>query len=489
MFEHDQDVAAAGVSPRPGTGAKSIRIGVLSSISKLDPRDAVDNISGLVLGQIFEAPYAIAAGETTVRPQLLEPLRHDRGLQYSAAVRPDIHFSDGTLLTAEIAARSLRAAKVLQSKAAVDFYDNRVIFTLTEPNPRFDLTLTQGNTAIVLDKGLQLHGTGAYMFEQRPNLRVLQDARSIRLVRNPHFHGRAAADELQFVVLPADEQGNPARLIEALQRGEVDITNALTMADLSTYGLTGLTPSMQPGNSTGILFFNTERRPLQSALVRRAIASAIDVHDIATKSFDKNPAAFVAPNVLPPMMGRAMGIPVTDRAAAKQLLDGSGTRPARLSLLVPWAPRPYMPKPLPVAHAIRSQLAEVGIAVDLRETKTSEEFFGDLVRGNYDLALAGWITDTPDPADFFEALLWSKMCEGENHSNHSRWKSSIMDAALARFRTEPTEDNKRAIHRLVTEEAPLVPLIYGQSVAVHSRKLRNVTVSATGVMSLAGVTL
>ncbi len=62
-------------------------------------------------------------------------------------------------------------------------------------------------------------------------------------------------------------------------------------------------------------------------------------------------------------------------------------------------------------------------------------------------------------------------------------------AALMRFREAPTEENKREIHRLVREEAPLVPLIYGQSVVVHSRRMRNVTMSATGVLSLAGVTL
>ena len=54
---------------------KIVRVGVLSGISKLDPREAVDNISGMVLGQIFETPYGIAAGETQVQPQLFEPLR------------------------------------------------------------------------------------------------------------------------------------------------------------------------------------------------------------------------------------------------------------------------------------------------------------------------------------------------------------------------------------------------------------------------------
>ena len=78
------------------------------------------------------------------------------------------------------------------------------------------------------------------------------------------------------------------------------------------------------------------------------------------------------------------------------------------------------------------------------------------------------------------------MCEGDNHSNHSRWKDASTDAALARFRADPTEANKSEIHRLLIEEAPLVPLIYGQSTVVHARKVRNVTITATGVLSLAG---
>jgi ABC-type transport system substrate-binding protein len=469
--------------------SRVIRVGVLSGVSKLDPREAIDNVSGMVLGQVFEAPYGIAAGETAVHPQLFEPLRAEGRLQYSAAVLPGVRFSDGTPLTADLAARSLRGAKVLQNKAAVEVRNDRVWFTLTAPNPRFDLTLTQGNTAIVLDRGTQLIGTGAFMFEQRPNVRLLQTAKSVRLVRNPEYHGTSAVDEVEFRVCQADEDGTPRQLLEALRAGEVDLTTALTMADVSAQQIPGVAPALQPGNSTGILFFNCERRILALANVRRGIALALDLHDAAAKSFDKNPAAFIAVNLLPPMMGRATGLPVTDRAQALKLLDASGAKPARLSLLVPWAPRPYMPKPLPLAQSIQKQLAAVGIAVELRETKTSEEFFGDLVRGNYDLALAGWIADTPDPADYLEALLWSKMCEGDNHSNHSRWKHSGMDAALARFRENPSEDNKREIHRIVREEAPLVPLIYGQSVVVHSRKMRNVTVSATGVLTLSGVTV
>ena len=468
--------------------SKVVRVGILSAIGKIDPREAVDDISGMILGQIFETPYAIAAGQTDVRPQLFEPLRQEGRLQYSAAVRPGIRFSDATPLTAQLAAFSLRASKVLENKAIVEVREERVWFTLSAPNPRFDLILTQDNCAIVLDRGTQLLGTGAFMFEQRPALRSLQSASEIRLVRNPHYRGTTLVDEVHFRVCPADEDGTPAQLVEALRHGAVDVTTALTLADLSTHQLTGLSPSMQPGHSTGILFFNTERRPLADTNVRRAIALAIDLHEIASRSYEKNPAAFIAASLLPPLMGRSSGLPSTDKEAAKQMLEASGAKPSRLSLLIPWAPRPYLPKPLPVAQAIQKQLAGIGIVVDVVETNSNEAFFGDLNRGNYDMALAGWIADTPDPADFFEALLWSRSGT-EHYSNLSHWKHAATDDALARFRESPTEENKRTIHALVRDEAPLVPLIYGQSVVLHSRKMRNVALTATGVLSLAGVTV
>ncbi|HYH05960.1 MAG TPA: ABC transporter substrate-binding protein [Thermoanaerobaculia bacterium] len=466
-----------------------VRVGILSPIANLDPREAVDSISGMLLGQIYEAPYAVVAGVTNVRPVLFEPLREEGRLQYSAAVRQGVFFSDGTPLTADLAVRSLRASKVLASKTHVEVRAGRVWFALLTPNPRFDLWLTETNCSIVLDAGSQLLGTGPFMFDERPNLRLLQSATRVRLVRNPHYQGKTGIHELEFRVCPAADDGSPRQLIEALRNGEIDLTNALTMADLSRHQLTSVTPSLQPGNSTGILFFNTERRVLARSDVRRGIALALDLHDLAATSFDKNPVAFIAANLLPPLMGRSAGIPYSDRNAARHLLEASGAKPSRLSLLVPWAPRPYLPKPLPLAHAIQRQLAALDIAVDLCETHTSDEFFGDLLRGNYDMALAGWTADTPDPADYFEALLWSKMCEGPHHSNHSRWKNGAMDAALARFREHPSDENKREIHRLVREEAPLVPLLYGQSVVVHSPRLRNVAVSATGVLTLAGVTV
>lgn len=484
------------IAPRPELPAaiaetpKAVRVGVLSPINKLDPRDAVDYVSAVVLGQVFDTPYQIT-GDASAKPLLFEPLRRDdaHGTQYSAIVRAGVRFSDGTPLTPEIAARSLRATSVLRNKATVEVRGGRVCFTLSSPNPRFELTLAQTSCAIVLDRGLQLLGTGPFVFDHRPNLRMLQMTPVVRLVRNPHYHGTTDVDEIQFHVLPAAPDGSPRSLIEALRSGEVDVTTALSAADLTTHRLSGLTAAMHPANSTAVLFMNSERRLLSSRDVRKGIACALDRHLLAAAAYDRNPAAFIAASVLPPSMGRGMGVPRFDRLEAARLLDESGARGAKLTMVIPWGPRPYLPKPLSVAVAIQKQLESVGITLSLVETRSSDEFFDALFSGRFDLALAGWIADTPDPADYFEALLWSKTIGSDNHSNYGRWTSEATDDALARFRSAPSDTNRQEIDRIIRDEAPLVPLMYGQSTVVHSRRLRNVTISPIGSLPLAEVTV
>src|SRR5690349_19801353 len=125
------------------SAVKSVRVGVVSSISKLDPRDSADHVSALVLAQIFETPYVADGTGTGAKPCLFEPLKQESldGLQYSAAVRPNVRFSEGTVLTADIAVRALRGAGVLAKRASVEVRGERVWFTLAARNPRFELTL------------------------------------------------------------------------------------------------------------------------------------------------------------------------------------------------------------------------------------------------------------------------------------------------------------------------------------------------------------
>jgi len=96
---------------------KVLRVGVLSAVKALDPRDAQDTVSVAFLTQVFEAPYAQPPdAETPPRPLLFDgPLRREEPVGdrqvYSGRLRAGVKFSDGTPTTAPDVAASLNKAE------------------------------------------------------------------------------------------------------------------------------------------------------------------------------------------------------------------------------------------------------------------------------------------------------------------------------------------------------------------------------------------
>lgn len=418
---------ADGMAPGIAGMAKTLRVGIASSIETLDPRAASGGATALVLGQIFETPAT-----------LFDPLRaeDDAGLLFSAAVRSEVRFSDGTLLSAEIAARSLRDTRALAGRVAVEVRGNRIWFRLTAPDPRFDLTLARHACAIVLERGPQLHGTGPFMFDHRPSLRLLQLSPSIRLVRNPYYRSLTAIQEIRFAVIPPDADGAPRKLLHALRQESIDLTTAVD----PNVPLTGLASVIQPGSSTAVLLFNTGRRPASSVEVRRGIAAALDRQQLAFACYHRNAGAFAAGQVLPPPLGGGGTPAPRDLDEARRLLAGVGSR---LTLLVSPSPRPWLPKPVAAASAIQGQLAQAGVSVAILEARNDDEYTAALGNHTFDLALAGCMAETP--ADFLEAV------------------RSLGDDCT--------------------------PLLYGHTTVLHAPHLGNISVSPAGFLCLGDVKL
>lgn len=468
---------------------RTLRIGVLSGIGTLDPRELGDTITGLVLGQIFEMAYRLTPSGA-IEPHLFaEPLREERaGAQtvYSAPVREGIVFSDGTPLTAAIAAASLAKAGALRGRATVSARDGRVHFAMSGPSPRFENVLTQWNCGIVLEKGTTLLGTGPYRFPGATSLHLLGQAGEVRLVRNERYAGTAHADELLFAIYPPDAAAVPTKLIEAAKNGQIDVTLHLAAQDIIRSGITGFQPMMQPGNSTGFLFLNCERPMFRDASLRRAVRDAIDPVPVAEINYEKNHFAFLARDIIPLLMSKPSGLTPTRE---RELLSKHPAKPARIQMLLPWAPRPYLPKPLASAKEIARQLGTYGIDVQLTQPSSSAEAFRMLANGDYDLGLGGWVADNPDPAEFYESLLSSAQVSrnGQYLTNLARWSDKTTDAALAAYRANPSAENRKVVSDLIESEAMMVPLIYGASTAIRARKVKDFHITASGHVSFGDV--
>jgi ABC-type transport system substrate-binding protein len=471
---------------------KTLRVGVLTPVSTLDPREAQDFVSALAVLQIFETPYAQPATAGSPPEPLLfeERLRQEPAAAgtttYSAALRSGIRFSDGTPLTVQHVADSLLKAATLREQADVEVRGDRIFFHLKRPNARFDLVLARRFAGITRETGGTLIGTGPYVPAPGSTLERM------RLMRNPHYRKPPAIDEVVFQLYPPDAEGHPEALLAALEAGEVDFTNALSREDIMR--LKHVRRWTEPGSSTAILYMNTERPGLNEARVRRAIALSIDRLEIA-KMFYTSATAFAASSLLAPMLGRGSDGLAYDPVRARGLLAMPGVhKPERLSFLLIFGPRPYLPNPRRVGEHIAAQIEKLGIAVDLVPTTTIQEYYGKVQRGEYDLALAGWITDTLDPVDFLEATLGSESIPVPQvktvvGANLSRWRSPETDSLLARLRQEPREDLRTTLLKRVGDEVPLIPLIYGATIFAHSARVKNLSPTPLGKPSFADLDL
>jgi len=461
---------------------KVLRVGVLSSVKTLDPRDAQDTVSVSFLTQVFETPYLPPPdADTPPRPLLFDgPLRREEGPEdrpvFSGRVRAGVKFSDGTPLTPEHVASSLGRAEGFVSQATAAAQGDRVVFTLKRPNPRFALLLSNHFCSVVLDKGAERLGTGPYMVASAQGQQVM------RLVKNPHYRGVVAIDEVEFRQYATGADGNHDALIQAVESGEVHFTTALSRDDVGK--LQHARKYFQTGISTCSLYFNTERPHLRDPRVRRALAMAIDRAEITRLSYE-NALAFTATSLLPPLMGSASDGIRPNVQQARELLAESGVRLPPLVMLMAWGPRAYLPHPAITAAAIAKQLGALGVTVQQNPAQDASDFYRQACTSNYDLALIGWIADSVDPAEYLEVNLHSQAKPELGKSpavrhNLGRWADDEADALLTRYRSQGREDAKQAILRRVADQVPLLPLMYGPRIVVCSWELEGFSPSVTG---------
>jgi ABC-type oligopeptide transport system substrate-binding subunit len=297
-----------------------------------------------------------------------------------------------------------------------------------------------------------------------------------RLVRNPHSKEAPHLPEIECRAYPLDADGRRKKLLEAVNRGEVDFTDELARDEINR--VERMRKCIDLGYCTSILFFNTEQPIFQDNRVRTAFASAIDRKSLAAQSYS-NALAFAATGLVPPALGSAPDLMMHDLIRAKNLLAEAKASPtAPLVLVVLPVPRPYLPEPRATAELIAAQLKEVGFHIDIKHPRDLTEYQDICQRGGYDLLLAGWIPDTSDPVDFMESLLASHAVPSRSNqatrgSNLSRWRNEAFDEALQKQRVKPEPANWLRICELVRSEAPLFPLMYGPRIAVVSWRARN----------------
>jgi|CXWL01.1.fsa_nt_gi ABC-type oligopeptide transport system substrate-binding subunit len=471
-------------------GGSVLRVGVSSALSHVDPLRFKDLSTELICRQVFETPFVTIDEQGTTLPLLfagpLEPTVHQGRSGYCGRLRPDLRFRDGSPVTIERAFECVRDGLAGTGDESVALVEERIFIAGDGARDRLEKKLTNLRTALFKVEGSVALGTGPFAEVEN------RSGRFIALERNPHSRVASDLSRIEFTYFPPDSNGRPEALLSALRSGAIDLTMDLSRSDPKL--LEGYRQVLGTGYSTALLYFNTERAPFDDPEVRRAVAQGIDRLEF-TRLFYQRALAFVATNLLPPALGRQNDGLIASPATARRVLGHRPPTERRLRLLSVWAPRPYLPDPARANDWIRARLEELGFSVEVLKPRTPQEFDALVESAEYDLALAGWQIDTLEPADFLEVCLSAQAvvprgAARDNRSgNLSRFVSVEMESALTRYAREHSPAALEAALRVVAHEVPLLPLMYGSTLVVHSAQVRGCKLDSMGFPSFAEVRL
>jgi oligopeptide transport system substrate-binding protein len=228
----------------------------------------------------------------------------------------------------------------------------------------------------------------------------------------------------------------------------------------------------------GTYFFrvNVEKAPLNSPLMRKAFAMAIDRQAIFQGT------QIPATGLVPLSMGLQQQPYFTDgdvshaKEAFEQALTDAGlTRETlpEISLMYPAGDRNHL-----IAQAVQQQWFEAfGFRIKL-EAIERKVYLDRLSKQDYQLAAGSWIADFNDPINFLEVFKFKTQS-----TNNTLWTDpeyvSLLDASSVQ------QDDQRLAtlsqsEKVLMEAMPIIPIFHYTMLYVDSGKVKDVVVSSMG---------
>lgn len=464
---------AAGCA-MPVRDPDTLVVALAGSPVNLDPRVGSDEASQRV-HQLVHCSLATLDHELRVVPEAAAGWRRLDDRTYRVDLRPDVRFHDGRLLTTEdvvftfssfldpsFASPKRGAYRVLERVTRVDAH--AVDFVLKEPFGSFPVNLVMGLVQQDATNPAQRPvGCGPFQLDT-----FAPDDRVTLSRFDDYFGGRAKVARLSLKVVPDDTM----RGLE-LRKGTVDlVVNDLTpdvVAQLRTDST--LVVHATPGTDFAYLGINLRDPVLRDVRVRRALAHAIDRGAIVEHL--RRGLGVPASGVLPPASwafdGDVPDFP-HDVDRARLLLDeagypdpdGPGPAPRlRLTLKVSNAEFSRLQ-----AAVVQSQLAEAGVALDVR-TYEFATLYADVLQGRFQLFGLQWVGVT-DP-DMLRRVFHTNQ-QPPNGFNRGFFSDAGVDDVLDEASRELDDDRRKALYgraqRLIADQVPYLNLWYKTNVVV-----------------------
>jgi peptide/nickel transport system substrate-binding protein len=455
-----------------------------------DPRIQATNYDGKLSHLVTEGLTAVDTPTMEPRLALARSVTRVDPLTIDVALRDDARFSDGSPVTAADVAGTYTTVlapdwpsgshKTLADRfTSVEAIDARVArFHLRAPLATFLSDIDFGIVSFHGGTPRPGHTIGAGPYR----LRELSSTGAV-LEANPFYGGdppRLPRVEFKLVTDAA------ARLL-MLVGGSADLVqNSVRLDLIEQLRARNIEVAVGRGAILTFLMMNNDDPVLSDRRVRQAIALAVDRPAIIKAKLGGY--AVPATGLLSPSHWAYSGdVPRYDHdpARARQLLDDAGLRdpdgdgPApRLRLVFKTSSDAFR---IAIARVIAAQLAEVGIAVEIRSFEFAT-FFADVKRGAYQLA-SMQTTDITEPDFYFMYFHSSWIPAAPRFEGFNRWRyrSAVVDRLTAEGRQELDRARRLAIYaevqRQVAEDVPIVPLWHEDNVVLSNRVVHGYTLT------------
>lgn len=510
-----QETVVVTATPEPtpayesplNTPADTLVYPLAADPATLDPQQASDEISQLVVQQLYEGLYNLRGDGSVVPAAATDLALAPDGTVYTVTLRSGLSWSDGSLLTAQhyvdgvcrvldpevgnpayylltdvapvVNARAyaigdladcaevgIRAADdvtlVIALERPATFLPRLLAAPLFWPAP--PSTVVTGTEPLAA--AAELLTNGPYLLSER----VAND--HLTLTRNPNYWnaGEVSIGQIEFRILP-----DLAQQLARYAAGDLAVSG-LPAADTPRIQADPAWASelqllVQPGVS--YLALNTQVAPTNDVNVRRAIASALDrqyLIDQVLKQPWHLPAEALIPRDVPGHQDAAGNYPY-DPEAARRYLAEAGFGPEKpVPPVELWYNREGNNEAL--FKAVGSMLEAVGIPVRLLSSEwnvyldalenCNKPARADAARSpgecTYQLYRMGWVMDYPDAASMLATF------RPGSRFQYTGWESAEYDNLLNQALAEPDEAGRASLYsqaeRVVLQEAVIVPLQY-----------------------------
>ncbi|HVN82310.1 MAG TPA: ABC transporter substrate-binding protein [Terriglobia bacterium] len=459
------------LDPRIGTSSEAERIDqlIFNSLVRRGPRFEILPD----LAERWEVPQP-----TIYRFYLRRGVRFHDGRDLTAK---DVQYTFSSLLEGSVVSAKTSTYRIIDRIETPDDYC--VVFKLKEPYASFLWNLTNGAIGIVPhgappDCGRFPIGTGPFRFVSysREDALVLEQ-------NDAYFDSPPAVRQVIVRIVP----DATTRALE-LRKGSIDIVqNALSPDFVEVLSREAhLTICISEGTNYAYMGFNLNDPILRDQRVRQAIAYALDREEII-KYYWRD---FVTPasSILPPNHWAHEENTVKysyQPAKARQLLDlagwkdpdGDGPMP-RFRLTYKTSTEESTRQ---VATIIQQELKNVGIQLDLRPFEFGT-FYGDIVRGNFQLFTLRWIGGNNDP-DILETVFHSDRIPPRGF-NRGRYRNERIDQLIELARTELNQDRRKELYsevqKILAVDLPYIDLWYFKNVCIYQKRISGLTLSPSG---------